>query len=146
MILLSLPLLLEKHWLMYVICKIIFIYNHVNTCYEEISAKKNYEFRFNMKKIYFLIGAVAILVALFAIYFVLSDEKTLLLHPKGLIARAELELIITNIILMLIIIVPTYILLFSGVEFLYLELAEFEEFIKHGASSKASAFLSSFLH
>lgn len=66
-----------------------------------------------MKKIKFLLIVVAILIAVFAVYFVLSSEKTLLLNPKGMIAKAELELIIANITLMLIIIVPTYILLFT---------------------------------
>ena len=46
---------------------------------------------------------------------VLASENALVVHPKGIIAQNELELIIVNIILMLIIIVPTYILLFAVV-------------------------------
>ena len=43
---------------------------------------------------------------------VLQYEKTLITHPKGIMAQSELELIITNFILMAIIIVPTFIALF----------------------------------
>jgi cytochrome o ubiquinol oxidase subunit 2 len=43
---------------------------------------------------------------------VLASENALVVHPKGRIAQSELTLIITNIILMLVIIVPTYIFLF----------------------------------
>lgn len=60
----------------------------------------------------FLIGIFAILTGVIGIAFVLSSENALVIHPKGIIAQKELELIVTNIILMLIIIVPTYILLF----------------------------------
>lgn len=68
-----------------------------------------------MKKSTFLIGIVAILLALLAIFFVLASEYALIFHPKGVIAQNELELIITNLVLMLIIIVPTCILLFTVV-------------------------------
>lgn len=60
----------------------------------------------------FLIGILAIVLGVIGIVFVLSSENALLVHPKGIIAQSELELIITNILLMLLIIVPTYILLF----------------------------------
>ncbi len=63
----------------------------------------------------FLIGLLAVVLGLIGIVFVLADENALVVHPKGIIAEKELELIITNIILMLIIIVPTYILLFAVV-------------------------------
>lgn len=53
--------------------------------------------------------------ALFAIVFVLKSEKALLTHPKGFIAHSELKLIVTNILLMLVVIVPTLILLFVTV-------------------------------
>jgi cytochrome o ubiquinol oxidase subunit 2 len=66
----------------------------------------------NMKKVKFIIGVLAALGAAFAIHFVLKSEKALVTHPKGIIAHGELELISTNILLMLIIIVPTLILLF----------------------------------
>ena len=64
-----------------------------------------------MKKVKFIIGVIAVLVVAFAVHFVLKDEKTLITHPKGVIAQGELNLISTNILLMLIIIVPTLILL-----------------------------------
>ncbi len=64
-----------------------------------------------MKKVKFIIGVIAVLVVAFAVHFVLKDEKTLIIHPKGTIAHGELQLISTNILLMLIIIVPTLILL-----------------------------------
>ena len=57
-----------------------------------------------------LIGLLAV-IGVVGIVFVLSNENSLVLHPKGIIAQSELELIITNILLMLIIIVPTYTLL-----------------------------------
>jgi len=60
-------------------------------------------------------GVLAIILGVIGIVFVLASENALVVHPKGNIAQNELELIITNIILMLIIIVPTYILLFAVV-------------------------------
>ena len=60
----------------------------------------------------FIIGLLAVIIGVIGIILVLASEKALVFHPKGIIAQDELELIITNIILMLIIIVPTYILLF----------------------------------
>ena len=60
----------------------------------------------------FLIGILAVIVGVIGIVLVLSSENALIVHPKGIIAKSELELIITNIALMLTIIVPTYILLF----------------------------------
>jgi cytochrome o ubiquinol oxidase subunit II len=65
-----------------------------------------------MKRIIFVIGILAILCAGIAIYFVLRSDSALLTHPKGIIARSELNLITTNYLLMLIVIVPTFILLF----------------------------------
>ncbi|MDP1879541.1 MAG: COX aromatic rich motif-containing protein [Parachlamydiaceae bacterium] len=61
----------------------------------------------------FFLGIIAIIVAVIGIVFVLSSENALVVHPKGIIANKELELIITNILLMLVIIIPTYILLFT---------------------------------
>jgi cytochrome o ubiquinol oxidase subunit 2 len=60
----------------------------------------------------FLLGLLAVLIAVIGIGVVLANENTLIVHPKGIIAHKELKLIITNIILMLLIMVPTYILLF----------------------------------
>ena len=60
----------------------------------------------------FLIGMLAVVIGVIGIVAVLASEKALVFHPKGIVAQGELELIITNFILMLIIIVPTYILLF----------------------------------
>lgn len=67
-----------------------------------------------MKKKLF-IGLFLLIIAVIGIVLVLASENALVVHPKGLIAQSELTLIITNIILMLIIIVPTYIFLFAVV-------------------------------
>lgn len=67
-----------------------------------------------MKK-FFLIGFLAVIIAVIGCVIVLASENALVVHPKGIIAQNELRLIVTNIILMLIIIVPTYILLFAVV-------------------------------
>lgn len=61
----------------------------------------------------FLIGLLIIVIGVIGIVAVLTNENALLVHPKGIIAKKELELIITNIALMLLIIIPTYILLFT---------------------------------
>ncbi|MBS0653064.1 MAG: COX aromatic rich motif-containing protein [Verrucomicrobia bacterium] len=67
-----------------------------------------------MKKIKFLLGILAIISAAIAIACVLRSDYALLAHPKGIMAHSELSLIKTNIALMLIIIVPTFIwLLFT---------------------------------
>jgi len=55
---------------------------------------------------------VAIFIALLSIVLLICSDKTLLTHPLGIIARGELKLMTTNILLMLIIVVPTYIFLF----------------------------------
>lgn len=65
-----------------------------------------------MRKNQFIIGVLVILSAIFAIFFVLSSDKTLLTHPQGIIAQKELDLMITDYLLMSIIIVPTFIALF----------------------------------
>ena len=65
-----------------------------------------------MKRIKFVIVILAIIGAALAIFFVLRSENALLTHPKGIIAHSELNLISTNILLMLIVVVPTFILLF----------------------------------
>jgi cytochrome o ubiquinol oxidase subunit 2 len=59
-----------------------------------------------------LIGFLFVLLEVIGIVIVLGGEKTLVVHPKGIIANEELQLIIMNILLMLIIILPTYLLLF----------------------------------
>ncbi len=66
-------------------------------------------------KVKFLIAILAIVIGVTGIIIVLSNENALVVHPKGIIAQKELELIIANIILMLLIIVPTFILLFTVV-------------------------------
>lgn len=63
----------------------------------------------------FLIGIFAIVIGVIGIVIVLASENALVVHPKGIVAQNELELIIINISLMLLIIVPTYILLFTVV-------------------------------
>lgn len=72
-------------------------------------------FLFKIMKTKFLIGILAIIMSVIGIAIVLSHEKALVFHPKGIIAQSELKLIITNILLMLLIIFPTYILLFAVV-------------------------------
>lgn len=62
-----------------------------------------------------LIGLFLVVLGVLGIVLVLSSENALVVHPKGIVAQNELDLIIINIILMLIIIVPTYILLFTVV-------------------------------
>jgi len=68
----------------------------------------------HVKRIKFVIGILAILSLALAIFFVLRSDSALLTHPKGIIAHSELNLIATNILLMLIVVVPTLILLFAA--------------------------------
>jgi len=49
------------------------------------------------------------------IFFILRSDIALLTHPKGTLARSELKLINTNLLLMLIVVIPTLILLFAVV-------------------------------
>jgi len=65
-----------------------------------------------MKRIKFAIGVLAILSLALAVFFLLRSENALLTHPKGIIARSELDLIGTNYLLMLTVVVPTLIALF----------------------------------
>ncbi|MGE3534233.1 MAG: COX aromatic rich motif-containing protein [Parachlamydiales bacterium] len=65
-----------------------------------------------MKKFKVIAGIIAISSAAVAIYCVLRNDLTLLTHPKGTIAHSELNLMKTNILLMLAIIVPTFLWLF----------------------------------
>lgn len=65
-----------------------------------------------MKKIQHGFVLLAIAFAILAIIFVLKSEHALITHPKGLIAKSELHLIVTNILIMLCIIAPTFVLLF----------------------------------
>ncbi len=66
-------------------------------------------------KVKFLIGILVVVLGVIGITLVLASENALVMHPKGIIAQSELELIVINIILMLLIIIPTYILLFAVV-------------------------------
>lgn len=59
-----------------------------------------------------LIGLLLVVIGVVGIALALASENSLVVHPKGSIAKSELELIIINIVLMLLIIVPTYLLLF----------------------------------
>lgn len=65
-----------------------------------------------MKRIKIVLIILAIMSTMLAIFFVLSSDKALLTHPKGIVAKSELNLITTNILLMLIIIIPTFVFLF----------------------------------
>jgi len=68
-----------------------------------------------MNKKYLITGLLVVIIGIIGIAIVLANENALVVHPKGIIAKSILELIATNILLMLIIIVPTYIFLFSVV-------------------------------
>lgn len=59
-----------------------------------------------------LLGLLLIVIAVVGVTLVLASKHALVVHPKGIVADHIFELIITNIVLMLLIIVPTYILLF----------------------------------
>ena len=63
----------------------------------------------NMKLI---AGILALFIAAWAIFFVLGSEQALVTHPKGFIAHGELNLIQTNILLMLCVVVPIFAFLF----------------------------------
>lgn len=65
-----------------------------------------------MKKFKFPLIALGLVCVLFAIFYALTSEKTLVMNPKGLLARRELSLIHTNLLLMMIIMVPTWLWLF----------------------------------
>ncbi|MBX3719902.1 MAG: COX aromatic rich motif-containing protein [Parachlamydiales bacterium] len=65
-----------------------------------------------MKKFKVIAVIIAISAAAAAIYCVLRNDLTLLTHPKGTIAHSELNLMKTNILLMLAVIVPTFLWLF----------------------------------
>ena len=64
-----------------------------------------------MGKFKFISAILAIVVALLGILLALTDNNALLTHPKGIIAHKELHLMITNVLLMLSVIIPTFILL-----------------------------------
>jgi len=55
------------------------------------------------------------LLALAGIIFVLASEHTLVFHPKGMIASEIKNLIIRNLLIMSLIIIPTYLLLVAVV-------------------------------
>ncbi len=61
----------------------------------------------------FAIVALAAILMVLAIFFVLRSDIALLTHPKGIIAKKEIALIGKTYLHMLIIVVPTIILLFA---------------------------------
>lgn len=71
----------------------------------------------NKNKSKFSIGVIISLVLLLlfigiiAIYSVLQSENAVVVHPRGIVSKDELELMIVNISLMLLIIIPTLFLL-----------------------------------
>lgn len=65
-----------------------------------------------MGKFKFIAGILAVLSALLGMFLVLTGNNALLTHPKGIIAHNELRLMITNVLIMLSVIIPTFILLF----------------------------------
>jgi len=66
-----------------------------------------------MKSVRLILIFSSILAFSFAIFFIFTNEKVLVFQPKGLIAKQELNLIHVNLILMLIILVPTFIWLLA---------------------------------
>lgn len=65
-----------------------------------------------MKRVKLILSLLALLGAVFGIFFVLKSDHALVAQPKGVIASGELDIIIRNILLMLIIVVPTLVALF----------------------------------
>lgn len=65
-----------------------------------------------MKKFKVGLGLFALICLIIAIIFVLQSEKTLITHPKGVVAQGELRLIVTDYLLMLVVIIPTFMALF----------------------------------
>lgn len=63
------------------------------------------------KKFQWIAAALFFFVAWFSIYVVVRSHNALVLHPKGIIAESQLELMIVNTLLMLLIIFPTLLLL-----------------------------------
>lgn len=64
-----------------------------------------------MKNKKWIVGTLVVIVSLIAIAFALMSEKTLVTHPKGVVARSQLQLITTNVLIMLSIIVPSILIL-----------------------------------
>ena len=60
----------------------------------------------------FLIGLLAVALGVIGCVVVLSSENAVVVNPKGIIAESILKVIVTDILLMLIVILPTYIFLF----------------------------------
>jgi cytochrome o ubiquinol oxidase subunit 2 len=65
-----------------------------------------------MTRFKFFLVFLAVAALALTIFFVLHSEKALVTHPKGIIAKLELDLIATNYLLMLIVVIPTFLLLF----------------------------------
>lgn len=68
-----------------------------------------------MKKGKFILGICALICLAAVFFFVLRTDIAFVTRPKGLIAHREFDLIITNVLLMLCIIIPTVILLFLAI-------------------------------
>jgi cytochrome o ubiquinol oxidase subunit II len=66
-----------------------------------------------MKKVRFSIATLAVVCLALIIFFVLRTEIALVTNPKGIIAQKQLDLIITNVVLMVSIIFPTFIAFFA---------------------------------
>lgn len=64
-----------------------------------------------MKRFHLILKLLAAALAIAGIVYVLKSEHAIVAHPKGVIARGEHELIVTNLLLMLLIIVPTFIVI-----------------------------------
>lgn len=64
-----------------------------------------------MKNLKFLLIFFVILALAFSIFFIFTAEKVQVFHPKGMIAKKELALILFNVALMLAILLPTLLVL-----------------------------------
>lgn len=65
-----------------------------------------------MKKWKLVLTFLLLVTAAVVFFFALSSDKTLVMQPKGIIAKSELKLIKTNIFLMLLIVIPTLLLIY----------------------------------
>ena len=64
------------------------------------------------KKLKWSAVGLAVVGSILVVVFALKSNRSLVLHPKGLIAQKELNLIILNYLLMLIVVIPTLVFLF----------------------------------
>ncbi len=66
-----------------------------------------------MRRAKLAIGIIAAAAASLAVFFALSGANALITHPRGLIARGELRVIITDLVILASAAAPVYFLLFA---------------------------------